>query len=165
MALRSARKLRFCVWTVGVLCAGAAYYHWPAPPPYPFLAGKSPIDVTVVGPGSWPASETRTYTWKQNWREVVDSVQLELKAAGLAEEPGMLWRPHSASWESGKVNGGLCGTNCDRYVWIGRGKLTSKPPYYGKTDADPDWVTVTVSRNLDETPINVIRYTVFGYRD
>ena len=135
--------------------------------PYPFLAGHRVADVSVLGPGSWPASETRAYTWRQPWRSVADRARRDLPAYGLAEQPKSKYFPESADWMGEIEDGGPCGKNSDTTVSIMRGRLLPLP--LGRrdsyTDDDPEWVTVFVQTFLPETWVNVVRYTFFSLGD
>ncbi len=149
-----------CALAIAAWLALRAHAH----DPYPFLAEQRVVDVTVVGPGSWSASETRTYTRKQPWQSVAERARHELPTYGLKERPKSKYFPDSVSWMGEIVDGGLHGIGSDTIVLIVRGKSLS-PGSKTYTDDDPEWVTVLVTTDLEENWINIVRYTFFAYRD
>lgn len=131
--------------------------------PYLFLAGRSPTDVTVQGPGSWGPKEWRTYSWKEDWRQVSAQASRELPTLGLNKEPKSRYIPDSDLWMGAKTDGGLCGIGTDHSVLIVRGRAQPITAH-SMTDGDLAWVTVVVSSDLEDNWVNIVRYTFFAYR-
>lgn len=129
--------------------------------PYVFLKGHPIIDVAVSGPGSWGPSETRTYSWKESWRAVAGRAGPELKRLGMQQvksRPGH----QEVNWISEPIDGGPCGVGAEVSVYIVRGRsreITADGPL---TDDDPDWVTVFVNSDIEDTWVNIVRYTFFA---
>ncbi|MCE9558040.1 MAG: hypothetical protein K8R88_03740 [Armatimonadetes bacterium] len=131
--------------------------------PYQFLAGRSPTDVTVRGPGSWGPEEWRTYSWKEDWRQVSAQASRELPKFGLTKEPQSDF-PNSETWMGGKIDGGPCGIGTDHGVRIALGRAQPLP-LRDLTDGNPEWVTVFVTSDIDDNWVNLVRYTFFAYHD
>lgn len=130
--------------------------------PFAFLNGHEVQDVAVQGPGSWPAAELRSYSWKQSWESVVAEARKQLPSHGLNEQPKRMHDGAGVTWLGKVVDGGLCGLGSDRSVIIAQGR--SRPLRYTErlSDGDPEWVTVIVRSDLDENWINILRYTFFS---
>ncbi len=91
--------------------------------------------------------------------------QPELAELKIEQEKRVKPDARFALWRAGIVDGGLCGTSSSVSIYIEQGKarpITGRGPI---TDQDPNWVTVTISSDLDESWVNVIRYTFFSIPD
>lgn len=133
--------------------------------PFPFLRDHAIVDVAVRGPGSWPASEIRSYSWKEPWQSVVASARKELPAYGLNERPQSKHVPNQVEWMGETVDGGPCGIGSDIEVVIARGRSRPLRESERLTDGDPEWVTVIVKTYLEDHWVNIIRYTFFPMAD
>jgi hypothetical protein len=130
--------------------------------PYKFLGGRLAGEVGVVGPGSWSAKEIRLYTWRQPWGEVAAVARKELTALGMNELPRKKGDLPGANWMGEIIDGGPCGIGSDKSVYILPGRAKRMTEFGEFTDSASDWVTVFVSSDLDESWVNVIRYTFFS---
>lgn len=121
---------------------------------YSFLGGRSPSEVAVMGPsmGRGPM-EYRVYTLQEPWKQVAEDIRRELKKAGIQEVPRKPKSPPGANWN-------IC--NSDSGVFVSPGRALRMTQDGNPTDMDPRWVTVFVYGNLDDSWVNIIRYTCFG---
>jgi hypothetical protein len=146
------------------LAAGWLAMHPRHHDPYLFLQGHGLVDVGVIGPGSFGPKEIRLYSWRQPYGEVIAQAKIELAKHGLK-----LHRDDrndgSAEWTGEIIDGGLCGESSDLWITISPGHEASLTATRNPNDYIPDWTTVTVSSSLDESWLNVVRYTFFGMRD
>lgn len=160
------KQRKWLRWLFAVPAIAAAIFVWAAlahgRDQYPFLDGHGTTEVGVVGPGSWPASETRVYTWKQPWTEVAQRADADLIRAGLDPRKPPKNPKDRRDWSSELINGGLCGTSASTWVVVSKGRANPLRSNGHLTDGDPEWVTVMVSADIDENWINVIRYTFFS---
>ena len=129
--------------------------------PYKFLGGRRAGEVGVIGPGSWSAKEIRSYSWQQPWHEVAAVARKELQAMGMEELPHKKGDLPGATWMDEIIDGGPCGIGSDKSVYILPGRAKRMTEFGEFTDNAPEWVTVFVSSDLEESWANVIRYTFF----
>lgn len=166
MKQRRVRWRRLVLGSLAAIGLGAWYLlRSHAFDPYRFLSGKSPVDVTILPPGSWAPAEARTYTWRANWLQVCAQARSELPRFGLAEEPISPWAFAMSRWMGEKIDGGPCGIGTDKSVLIARGRASPPPLTMALTDDDPNWVTVMATTDLEDNWINIVRYTFFACRD
>ncbi|MBC8066493.1 MAG: hypothetical protein H7Y17_16805 [Chlorobia bacterium] len=128
---------------------------------YKFLDGRRPAFVGVTGPGSWSAKECRSYTWKMPWKRVAAEVRKELGTAGMTEQKRHPKAPDGASWLAEIIDGGPCGIGSSLEIDVMKGQANRLTEFGYFTDGDPEWVTVFVTSDLDNTWANVLRYTFF----
>lgn len=146
-----------------VLATGWLALHPRHRDPYLFLQGHGLVDVGVVGPGSFGPKEFRLYSWRQPYGEVIAQAKIELPKHGLKLHRDNR-KDGSAEWTSAIIDGGLCGESSDLWVTISPGHELSLKGTTDPKDYVPEWTTVTVSSSLDESWLNVVRYTLFGMR-
>lgn len=63
------------------------------------------------------------------------------------------------------IDGGPCGINSPIAVFVTPGRSLPLRLSEKLSDGDPEWVTVHITTDLDETWVNILRYTFFGVRD
>lgn len=132
--------------------------------PYAFLNGRTLQDVVVVGPGSWPASELRLYSWREPFKSVISKAGPELEKLGLKREKKGKNAGEGETWTTAIIDGGMCGTSAELQVVIRSGNNPNLSKMMKVEDKDPEWTTVEVVNFLDESWITVLRYTFFGFR-
>ena len=133
------------------------------PDPYRFLERQSVADWQLVGSGSWPATESRVYTWQAFRSDVVKQAKHELISAGLKERPDNP-EPESVSYTTELIDGGPCGKNANIIIDFHQGRFDPAYATSGLTDKDPKWVTVVVSTWLDDTWITSFRSMLVAHR-
>lgn len=165
----TARFKRRALWFLGVTGVVVTAFWLATHPrhhdPFPFLQNQSLLDVKVVGPGSFGPKEVRLYSWRQPQSEVIALAKAELPKFGLKQLASKNQKSDSVDWTAEVVDGGLCGLSSDTWVTILPGHSTSLTSERDPKDYIPEWTTVVVSSSLDESWLNVVRYTLFGWRD
>lgn len=130
---------------------------------YRFLAGHGVADRAIYGRGSWPASETRLYSWKASWQDVASRAEPELASAGLKLDT-TFGVPNSQRWTTTLIDGGPCGKHADLEVLIIPGRGVGASPDYLTVRADHRWVTVLVTNWLDDNWVTAAQTTLFRER-
>jgi len=141
--------------TFGLAAAGWILVHPVVRDPYPFLGGRRATFEGVMGPGSWSAKQLRAYTWKQPWREVAAVAKKELPGHGLTQ----VTSTEGASWMGEMIDGGPCGIGSDTQLDVMPGRANPLTMSGAFTDKDPEWVSVFVATDLEDSWLNVLRYT------
>jgi len=157
------RLLGTVVAAAAVLYTGAwVLLHPRTRDPFSILVNHAPVDVGVVGPGSFGPKEVRTYSWRQPWRSVVKEARRDLPARGLKERRPWQGAGPGSYWLGGHIESNqLEGTDAELEVDIEPGRTTAPVTMRSGPDGDSDWVTVTVIADLDDNWINMVRYTCF----
>lgn len=131
--------------------------------PYRFLERQSVAEWQLVGAGTWPATESRVYTWKAVRSDVLKQAKQELTSAGLKEHPDNP-KSESFSYTTKLIECGPCGKNADIVVDFYSGRFNPAYPTSDLTDKDPEWVTVVVSTWLDDDWVTNFRSMFVAYR-
>lgn len=130
------------VLLLGGILAIAATLRLPAER-YRFLEGREPDHTGVYsGYSVRPWFEGRVYTWQGDYRAVTAAARAELEDQGFKETRSGI--KDAVSFEAGRV--------VQVYIEVGRAENPM-----GKTDKDPNWVTVTTTRPAPESWMTHIR--------
>ena len=130
--------------------------------PYPFLKDQPLLDVAVRGPGSFGPKEFRLYSWHEPFERVKLAAKTDLPHYGLKRRKFKNDKSKNADWSGDIVDGGPCGVSSDIWITISPGNNPSIQGLMKKSDDNPEWTTVVVSSDLDESWVNVLRYTFFS---
>jgi len=133
--------------------------------PYPFLKDHPLLGVGVLGPGTWEPSELRAYSWKEPYALVASRAAADLAKAGLRRRRFGKKAMSTVEWTSELYGNGLEGMYADLMIDIIPGRFAELRSTKSPADADPQWTTVIVSSRLEETWVNVVRYTCFPMPD